>query len=352
MIVDKSLLIDVANLISPSGYETQFMNFVDVFCRKNCHNLKVVHNNGSLFIVYMVDPSTKTILFDAHIDQVSCRIFKITDDGFLYVRCFGTNPNDLVGKHVKVLTSSGDIIPGIITINPPHLDIHQDENDSIIIDIFMNSYKQASKYVSIGDAIIYDSPAKIVNTNYLVGAGLDNHVGAYCLLETAKYLSNNAKKLNLKYNVVFHLSRREESSGLKFIDMLQNKPDCPKSIDVVIVVDTDIATDIPSIDSSKFPLVELSKGPILTRNIIDDDKVYRYICSIAGKIPYQVSMSEGDGGNNLADYAKLMIYGQFVGIPLRYMHSSVETCFLPDIAKTIDLLIAIYSNLGSFFSFK
>ena len=347
MIVNKSLLIDVANLISPSGYETQFMDFVDVFCRKYCPNLTVVHNNGSLFIVYMShrNPSAKTILFDAHIDQVSCRIFKITEDGFLYVRCFGTNSADLVGKHVKVLTSRGDIIPGIITVNPPHLDINQSD-DNIIIDIFMNSYKQASKYVSIGDAIVYDSPAKIINTNYLVGAGLDNHVGAYCLLETAKYLSKNN---TAKHNVVFHLSRREESSGLKFIDMLKNEPNCPKSFDLVIVLDTDIATDIPSIDSSHFPLVQLSKGPILTRNIIDDDKVYRYICSIAGKIPYQVSMSEGDGGNNLTDYAKLMIYGQFVGIPLRYMHSSVETCFLPDIAKTIDLLIAIYSHLDTFF---
>lgn len=351
MIVNKSLLIDVANLISPSGYEKQFMDFVDVFCRKNCSNLKVVHNNGSLFIVYMSNnPSAKTILFDAHIDQVSCRIFKISVDGFLHVRCFGTNSTDLVGKHVKVLTSRGDIIPGIIMVNPPHLDIRQ--SDDIMVDIFMNSYKQASKYVSIGDAIIYDSPAKIVNTNYLVGAGLDNHVGAYCLLETAKYLSNNEMKMNLKHNIVFHLSRREETSGLKFIEMFRNETNFPKTIDLVIVVDTDIATDIPSIDPSKFPLVQLSKGPILTRNIIDDDKVYRYICSIAGKIPYQVSMSEGDGGNNLTDYAKLMIYGQFVGIPLRYMHSSVETCFLPDIAKTIDLLIAIYSHIDTFFSSK
>lgn len=350
MIANKSLLIDVANLISPSGYETQFIDFVNTFCKTHCSNLKVIHSSGSLFIVYLSNPSAKTILYDAHIDQVSCRVFKITDDGFLCVRCFGTNPEDLVGKPVKVLTIRGDIIPGIITIHPPHLNINQ--SDNIIIDIFMNSDKQASKYVSIGDAIVFDSPAKIVNTDYLVGAGLDNHVGAYCLLETAKYLSNNAKKLNLKYNVVFHLSRREEISGLKFVEIFRNEPNCPKSIDIVIVVDTDIATDIPSIDPNKFPLVQLSKGPILTRNIIDDDKVYRYIRSIAGKIPYQVSMSEGDGGNNLTDYAKLMIYGQFVGIPLRYMHSSVETCFLPDIEKTIDLLIAIYSNLDTFFSSK
>ena len=41
MIVNKSLLIDVANLISPSGYETQFMDFVDIFCKKYCLNLKV-----------------------------------------------------------------------------------------------------------------------------------------------------------------------------------------------------------------------------------------------------------------------------------------------------------------------
>jgi putative aminopeptidase FrvX len=97
--------------------------------------------------------------------------------------------------------------------------------------------------------------------------------------------------------------------------------------------------------SDDIPETALRKGPIITRNISDDNDVYNFLMQIIGDMPHQITMSDGDGGNNLLDYNKLNAVGQSIGIPLRYMHSSVETCHLDDILLTIQLLVRIVKNL-------
>ena len=124
----------------------------------------------------------------------------------------------------------------------------------------------------------------------------------------------------------------------------------PNKIDLIFVVDADLANDVYNLKIDDIPETRLDGGPIITRNIIDDPAVYEFIMNIIGtKIPYQIVMSDGDGGNNLLEYGKLTLLGQSIGIPLRYMHSSVETCSLDDIRWTIKLLYKIVTSLHLFF---
>jgi endoglucanase len=121
---------------------------------------------------------------------------------------------------------------------------------------------------------------------------------------------------------------------------------------LVFVVDTDVATDLPNINHGDFPLTRLNSGPILTRNLMDDHEIFRFVADVAEdkQIDYQVTMSDGNGGNNLSYYGKLSSLGQSIGIPLRYMHSSVELVHLDDVDKTIRLLIEIINGLPILYS--
>jgi putative aminopeptidase FrvX len=85
--------------------------------------------------------------------------------------------------------------------------------------------------------------------------------------------------------------------------------------------------------------------------MVDDNDVFHFISTIANEnsISYQITMSDGNGGNNLAYYGKLNSVGQSIGIPLRYMHSAVELVRLDDIDNTIDLLYKSIINLDRFF---
>ena len=341
MTINKKLLLEVIQVPSPSGFEYLMKEYLLKYGKQFLKDTDVFIDNGEVYFFKKSDnKDAKSVLFDAHIDHVSMRIMNITDDGFLICRSFGVNDADLFGKEVKVLTKNG-LISGLITINPPHLNI---KNNQLLVDIFAKNKEEATKLVEIGDAIFYKPYAKIIN-NFLTGTSLDNHIGLFCLLSLATLVD---KIENIKFNIIFHFSSREETGNLKYISMMSNNKNFSGNIDLIFVVDADLANDVYNLKRDDLPQSALGKGPIISRNIRDDFEVYKYVMSIIGDIPYQLVMSDGDGGNNLLQYGKLNVYGQSIGIPLRYMHSSVETCNLDDLNWTIQLLYTIVSNLEKF----
>ena len=236
----------------------------------------------------------------------------------------------------NILTKNG-IIKGIIAINPPHLNI---KNRQIVVDIFVSNIKEAQSKVQVGDSVFFESNVQIIN-NFVSGTALDNHVGVFTLVS----LATTIDIMPLENNIFFHFSSREETGGLKFISLSRMVSEIPNKIDLIFVVDTDLANDSYLLRTDEIPETALRKGPIITRNISDDQDVFNFLMKIIGNISHQITMSDGDGGNNLLEYNKLNAIGQSIGIPLRYMHSSVETCHLDDIILTIDLLVRIVQNL-------
>jgi len=346
--IDEELLLEITNKLTPSGHEKELKSFLQKYFDVNCKNVKAVMDSSELYAYRLSSKKNKTILFDAHIDQVSCRIFNITNDGFLLCKSFGINNVDVLGSKCTVFTKNGKI-RGIISILPPHLDIH---DYNIIVDIFVQSKEEAEQLVEKGDPIVFDSKVEIFNSNsgkkYITGAGLDNHIGIYTL---TKLFLEIDKLDDVEYNFIAHFSGKEEVGGLRYINMLSNVEEIPKKIDLIFVIDTDVATDLPNIDKSEFADSKLGEGTILSRNMVDDNDLYQFISNIANinDIKYQVTMSDGNGANNLAYYGKINSIGQSIGIPLRYMHSAVELVRLDDINNTVYLLMKTINNLDKFF---
>ncbi len=339
MSIDKKLLLEILKIPAPSGNEKLIKNYIIDYAKKNLKNTQVFLTGGEVYYVKKATKNpqfAKNILFDAHIDHVSLRIMSITDDGFLICRCFGVNETDIYGKPVKILTKKG-LVSGIITINPPHLNI---KNKQILVDIFVSNRKEAEARVNIGDSIFFEPTVRIIN-NFVNGTSLDNHIGVFTLMSLAKRIDTDT----LEYNIFFHFSSREETGGLKYISLSRMVAEIENKIDLIFVVDTDLSNDSYNLQRDDLPETALRKGPIISRNISDDQDVFEFLMKIIGKIPHQITMSDGDGGNNLLEYNKLNAIGQSIGIPLRYMHSSVETCHLDDVKWTIELLVRIVNNL-------
>ena len=342
---NQDTLLEITSILSPSGHEEKIQEYIIDYCNKNLKNIKFELSNSDLYLYRFSKKDDKTILFDAHIDQVSCRIMRLLDDGLLTAKCFGINNEDILGKPVIIINEKGDKTEGIISILPPHL--NKENEETIITDILCQNKEESAEKVSVGDPIVFDSIPRIINKNYIVGAGLDNHVGAYTLLELATQID---KLDNINSNFIIHFSRREEVSGLSYGNI--SIPNMPDKIDIIIVVDTEISTDLPNIESLNYPDVSMNKGPLLTKNILDNVRIYKYIKKIIEKnnLSHQIAMTDSNGSNNLDGYNRLNIYGQTVGIPLRYMHSSVESVSISDIKDTIKLLFHLFINLDIFFS--
>ena len=351
--LDKEMLLKICSIASPSGHETEMIRFLRQYAEKHLKNIRVIVESGELYFVRMSPRrDAQTVFFDAHIDQVGCRVMRIDDSGFLICRCFGINSTDMNGRVVSIRTRHG-VMKGVVVIMPPHLNtpnFSDDElridNPAVLVDIFTKSKGESEKIVEIGDVIYLEPSPSIIRNDVILGAGLDNHVGTYAVFELARYINRLSQKEMVNHFIV-HFSCREEVGNLRYVNMLSKYPDLPRNLDLVIVVDTDIATDVPNIPINITSDSRIGRGVILSRNLVDEQVVYQFVSNLARKekIEHQTTMSDGNNaGNNLMRYTNLNVIGQSIGIPLRYMHSDVECVSLQDISCTMTLLSRIFTT--------
>ena len=83
---------------------------------------------------------------------------------------------------------------------------------------------------------------------------------------------------------------------------------------------------------------KLGDGPIISRGM-DSTGLFKIFKEISknNNIPSQISFPMG-GGTNLRYFSRYNTLTQQIGIPIRNIHSPVETCNLNDLNNTIELI--------------
>jgi endoglucanase len=272
-------------------------------------------------------------MIDAHIDQVQLRVINVieTDDtGYVMAVTLGFDPYVLHGNTVYHMKSK---LRGNIVTLPPHLNISPDLKDKLLCIDFGMSKKSLEKYISVGDPILFTIDWYTMNNKYIVSTGLDNKVSVYVLLKVLEWFDKNIEELGC--NIYFNFSSREE------IGLGSYAPLIKKEFDEVIVLDSDIATDNKYISKDLIGKIGLDKGVVITHNIDDDSELTKKLIKLCkdNKLDYQESFSSSYGGTNLTTYSKLMdSYTQFIGIPIRNMHSPTEVVSMKDLKTAIDVI--------------
>jgi len=332
--MDIKILKDLLSLDSPIDHEIETINYIKKVNWSNFILFEKLSNNKN-FVLYKNNKSKKNLLIDAHIDEICSKIHLITDDGFLIVKSIGTDESNLFGKPVKVMSSvTNKKYKGVYLIDPPHFKkFREDYKDSInknllYVDLGFKNKKEAEKKVRIGDHVLIDYQHFQINKDTITGRGLDNKIGTSILINLLNYFNKHKSKFNL----IFNFSSREEIGKTPYLnhDIFQ--------IDEIIVIDTTFATDVPFIKKELFGDISFSKGPVLERGGANSN-IYQKIIKIAkqNKIPYQNYLANA-GGTNLDLFSKFSCSSQFIGIPVRNIHSGVETANLKDIKNTFILL--------------
>jgi putative aminopeptidase FrvX len=329
-----NILKQICHIPSPSNYEDNLIAYIESYrdelknfeCKKTKKKSCFFYNKKSL-------KNKKTIMIDAHIDNVHLRIVNINNvdnTGYVIARAIGFKPYILHGNSVIHLKTK---FKGTIVTPPPHLNIIPDINEELICIDFGMTKEELDSYMSAGDPIIFNIEWYSMNNKYIVSTGLDNKVSVYVLLELLKWFNSNINKLGV--NVYINFSSREEV-GLGSYSPLINK-----NIDEVIVLDSDIATDNEYIPENLIGKIYLDKGVVISHNVDDDtelSKKFKEICK-KNNLDYQENYSSAFGGSNLTFYSKLMdSYTQFIGIPIRNMHSPTEIVSMKDLKTCIELM--------------
>jgi putative aminopeptidase FrvX len=108
------------------------------------------------------------------------------------------------------------------------------------------------------------------------------------------------------------------------------------------VLDVTHSTDSPGIDKNKHGAVKMGAGPSLTHGTANHPRLVQRLITIAqeSEIPIQHEASSRTTGTDTDTIylTKTGIPSALVSIPLRYMHSTVETLDLNDVERCILLL--------------
>ena len=334
----KQFLANLINSISPSGYEgpvakvwkTEAETFASKVWTDTHGNSHAIVNPGG----------SPCVMFAGHYDEIGFQISYIDDKGYLWIQALGGwDPQIAQGQRVQIMTKKG-VVRGVIGKVAIHMQTPEQrkkvsEIKDLWIDIGAKDKKDAEKKIEVGDPLVIASGFDELANGIVIGRAFDNRAGAFVVLEAAKQLA----KLNP--NAEIHaVATAQEEIGLRGATTAAYGIDP----DIAIAVDMTFATDHPNMGEAmkRENLIELGKGPVLTRGPNINSKLFDLLVKTAKaeKIPVQINAEPRGTGTdaNALQLNRAGVTTALVSIPLRYMHSPCELIHLKDLEDAVKLL--------------
>lgn len=303
---------------------------LDTACGYLGKHMEIKQLYGNCAVGLLKGESDKTIMLEAHCDEVGFIVKCVDDKGFIKVDSIGRIDARLLPSK-PVTIHSKQKIKGVFGSIPPHLkgeDGKPFDLDSLFIDTGLGT--KTKETVSAGDIVSFYSPAQAMGKTVVCGKSLDNRAGVAALIRTAELLENK----ELPYNVCFLLSWNEEI-GLRGAKTaaFELKPDCAVAVDVSF-------GNMPGVSADKTR--KLGSGtmigisPILSRKVTD--KLFELADNFEIKHTEEVMAGATGTDADVITATGAGIPCGLLSIPLRSMHSCYETVDARDIEATAQLL--------------
>lgn len=341
--LDKSSSQFLENLLitpSPTGYEAEgqkvWLEYISQFADKVESD---AYGSGMGRIETSAD--VMTVMLEAHADEIGMVVQHITDEGFIYLNKLGGSDSTIArAKRVFIHGKKGKI-SGVTGNTAIHL---QDKKNGggkepswkdIYVDIGATNKEEVLEAVQIGDPVTYAEDLEYLNDNIITARALDNRIGGFAIAQAMKYVKE--RKKDLAVNVIALNSVQEEVGG--FGARMMSYRHMP---DAAIVTDVTHATDTPGIDQREHGQVKLGNGPTVQHGGANHPALVTLIEETAGKREIEIqheatSVRTGTDTDSIF-YQRTGIPSALVSVPIRYMHSPVETASLQDLEELIELM--------------
>ena len=334
----RDFLCKYLNNISPTGFETPgqkiWLDYIKPYIDEY-----ISDTYGT--VVGVINPkSNYKVVIEAHADEISWFVNYITDDGYIYViRNGGSDHQIAPSMRVNIQTKKG-IVKGVFGWPAIHVrDPKTEQNPSlknIFIDVGCSSKKEVEAMgVHVGCVVTFEDELMELNKKYFTGRALDNRMGGFMIAEVVKRLSENKKKLDFGLYVVNSV---QEEIGLRGAQMIAERI----SPDVAIVTDVTHDTNSPMYDKKKSGDIKAGSGPALTFGPAVQNNLLDLLIKTADKkkIKYQLMAASRFTGTDTDAfaYSNEGVASALVSLPLKYMHTTVETVHKEDVESCINLI--------------
>jgi putative aminopeptidase FrvX len=313
----------------------------------------IVDAYGSAAARLEVKGAQKTILLEAHCDEIGMVVQHIDESGFVYVnRLGGSDPTIARAKRVSIHTRQG-VVSGVVGNTAIHLQ-ERDSNKQpawkdLFVDIGVGSREEALALVQIGDPITYAGDFEYLSDDLVTARALDNRIGGFIIARAFENLKKARK--SLKVNVIALNSVQEEIGGFGARMMSYRlRPDA------AIVTDVTHATDTPGINHKEHGLVKLGGGVSIQHGAANHPALVRMLEDVAVAAGMAVqheatSLRTGTDTDSIF-HSRSGIPSALISTPLRYMHSPAELVSLADVESVVQLMTAFVLALKGDEEFK
>ncbi len=313
-----------------------------------------VDNYGSVYGVINPDAEYKVVI-EAHADEIAWFVNYITEDGFIYVKKNGgSDPQIAPSKRVHIHTRDGRKIDAFFGWPATHIRKHDRDTvptlEKIFIDCGCRNKKEVEALgIHVGCVVTYPDELMVLNKDYYVGRALDNRMGGFMIAQVARLLKENKQKLPYGLYIV---NAVQEEVGLRGAKMIAEslKPD------VAICTDVGHDTTTPMLNKVLHGDFRIGKGPQLAYAPSVHNKLLDIIIGEAEKynIPFQREANYRSTGTDTDSfaYANGGIVSALISLPLRYMHTTVETAHKDDVENVIRLIYYTLLQIENNHDFK
>ena len=333
-----NFLYQYLNNPSPTGFESAgqkiWLNYIKPYV-----DAHFVDTYGT--VVGVINPSaTYKVVIEAHADEISWFVNYISKDGFIYLKRNGGSDHQIApSMRVNIHTDKG-IVKGVFGWPAIHVREPGKEEPPSLKNIFLDLGCKSDKEVSdlgvhVGCVVTYQDELMELNDRYYVGRALDNRIGGFMIAEVARLLKEKKDKIPFGLYIVNAVQEEVRLNGATMIAR-KIKPN------VAIVTDVCHDTQTPMMSKITSGDIHCGKGPVLSYAPAVQNNLLKLIIDTAkkNKIDFQRQASSRATGTDTDAFAYATdgIASALISLPLRYMHTTVESVNKKDVEEVIKLI--------------
>jgi len=339
-----SFLRDLSEAAGVSGYEEfmrelvigQFGQFADEVRTDKLGNVIALKRGDT-------QGPGPCIMLAGHMDEIGLMVTQLKEAFLHFTTVGGIDPRVLLGQEV-VVHGRRDL-PGMIGARPAHV-LSQAERekplpvDKLFIDVGLPR-EELERLVRVGDVVtIYRRFIELRN-GWVAGKGFDDRAAvaaiAFCLSEL--------RRMRHQWSV-YAVATVQEEVGLR--GAITSTYQIMPQVGIAIDVGFGLTPGQPEGES-----IKMDKGPAIGFGPNIHPKVHEALVKAAEalEIPHQIEPVSGPSGTDAwaMQVTREGIPTGLISIPLRYMHTSVETVVIRDIERTGRLLAGFINRLDETF---
>ncbi len=271
------------------------------------------------------------IMIEAHCDEIGLMVTSITSKGFLTFANIGGVDNRILPS-LEVIVHGKEDVPGVIGIKPPWL--REPGKTVKIQDMAIDTGLTAEKVkelVSVGDSVTISQSVGKLGKKQWSGKSLDDRASVAALLRVMQMLYGT--ELNADVYAVCAVQEEVGGRGAKTAAYSIN-PDMAIAVDVTHAITPDNSENAFKAGCGAV----IASGPNL------HPKLVQRLHEVADRhgIKTETEVEGGDTGTDawVIQTAANGIPTALISIPLKYMHTSVETLAISDVKAAAELMAA------------